>query len=499
MAIKNSIEQLMIPGLADLIKTEVADAITSNATLGAIEQNLQSAGSITEIKDAIESIGESGAAIAGTNPYPTFAFWDNEGNNPYFSIYDSNFSHISTGRTDTNSEMHSSNTGRNYTNGSISSNSSGSTNSIQGCNWSQADGHAVVAINEGYTNSTGVNSSSFMGQMRYYGVVIGTEGKRQPISIYLSGDNLGIGPRGHGRTFDYITNLNSSTYSEWQNRTSYGMVAYNERTSTLVAMEGDSSNNYRMHIWKHTGRNLNDENYKTGTLHLFLSEAKSGTSTVEGSILSYQSYEFQWNSSSSSSYNESRYRMRIIPGDNGVIGMARMVPSNRTEYATFNPGDQSLDTNYTTMSLTTSYGVDNGSEYGMRHQINWANDIVACYNPYYYYHSGFVCYFIDVKDPRNYARGTYNETSWGCQLVPFGKNKFLFHRTNSNADGGSGFQPATVDPAGVFKNDRAYSGSAGNGASISLTALTESQRFSNRYTSTLYPVMLPVPHWKIAN
>ena len=496
MAIQNSIEQLMLPGFANLVSEEIETAITNNPTLGAIEQNLLAAGSIEEVKVIIEEIGTAAEPIATLDAYPTVGFWDNRDNSPYYAIYDSEFGQVTSSRSSTDSTIYTDDTGRNYTNSSINSNSAGSSYSIQGCNWAQADGHGMLEIQEGDLNYVGVDRS-IMGWMRYWGVVIGKPGKRQPISIYQSGDDFRIGPRGSTSWYDRITNVNSSTYSTWFNGTSYGMIGYNERTSTLVALEAkDSSNNYRMHVWQHTGRNLNSDDYKAGTLHLFLSEAKSGNSTVEGSILSYEFFDFQWSSGSSSSYNESRYRMRVIPGDNGVIGLSRMVPNNRTEYATFANGV--LDTDYTSMNLTTSYGVGNGSEYGMRHNINWSNDIVACYNPYYYYHSGMMVYFIDVTDPRKYVRGEYSNTSWGCQIAPFGKNKFLFYYTGHNTDSGDGFEPYTIDPKGSFKNDRNYSGSLTNGGSLSLTALQERHRFASRYTSTNYPIMVPMSHWKVS-
>lgn len=496
MAIQNSIEQIMLPGFANLVSEEIETAITNNPTLGAIEQNLLAAGSIEEVKTKIEAIGTAAEPIAGLNPYPTVGFWDNRDNNPYYAIYDSEFGQITSARASNDGTLHSDRTGENYTNGNIGSGSQSSSYSVQGCNWASADAHGMIEINEGYLNYHGVDAS-FMSWFRHWGVVIGKQGKRQPISIWQNGDEFRIGPRGSTSWYDRITNVNSSTYSTWFNGTSYGMIGYNERTSTLVAMEAkDSNNNYRMHIWQHTGRNLNDDEYKAGTLHLFLSEAKSGNSAVEGSILSYEYYDFQWSSGSSNSYNESRYRMRVIPGDNGVIGLSRMVPSNRTEYATFANGV--LDTDYTSMGLTTSYGTGQGVEYGMRHNITWDNEIIACYNPYYYYHAGFMAYFIDTKDPRNYLRGEFSNTSWGCQIAPFGKSKFLFYYTAHNTDSGDGFEPYTIDPKGVFKNNRDYNGGLTNGGNLSLTALQERHRFASYYTSTNYPVMVPMSHWKVS-
>lgn len=493
MAIKNSYEQIAFPGLEAIVTDAMNSAITDNATLSAVQVNLSSSGDIQAIKDAITTISNSSGNLASAEPEPTYAFWDNQGNTPRFSIYSSNYDFISSGYVNTSWEKYNYGTGTNYTDSSISSNSL-TTYSIQGCSFGQADGHMIMNVNSGQNNGGGNYYPGIDSFFSRWGVVVGQEGKRQKISLYLNNSSLQVMPRGTTAYYDSI-NLNNTTYSSWFGGTSVGMIGYNERTGTMVAMEAkDTSNNYRMHIWKNTGRELNTTSYKTGTLHLFLSEAKAQTSPNPDAQVSYNYYDFQWQASSSNSYSESQYRMRIIPGDNGVVGMARMIPSNGIFYATFTPSSSTLNTSYNSVSSSTTYGYEQGDYYGMRHQITWDNNIVACYAPYYYYSSGMNTFFIDATDPRKYLTGQYGDTSYGNQIVPFGKDKFLFNRgQNSNSLGST---PAQVDPAGGLAG-RTYSGAATNGSALNLTALQESYRFSGYYTSTNYPVLLPMAHWKV--
>jgi hypothetical protein len=270
--------------------------------------------------------------------------------------------------------------------------------------------------------------------MPYYGVVIGKKGIRQNFSLFSSDATLRIMERGINEGFYESISLNNNAYATWfSTGTTWGSASYNDRTRTLVVVAAkDGSNNYRMHIWKNEGsdRSLKSDNYYPGTLAAFLREAKTGLLDAgqgEGSV-SYAFYDFQWQANSSQNYNESRYRLRVVAGDNGIIGMARMVPSNVCNYATFNPANQQLTTSFNTIGLTTSYGIDQGNNYGMRHNITWDNNWVAAYSVYYYYGSGMNVYFIDTRDPRNYFIGQVGESAQGCQLVPFKEDKFLFKK-----------------------------------------------------------------------
>jgi len=497
MAVANATTELIIPGLDSLVQSNLNYALTNNLTIQAIQTNLNNTGSFTTLSNNISGLSTDLDNLPTREPLPTFATFSNFNNNPWWSIWNSDMKYISAGNQHTDSELWSPWTGVNYTNGNIGSNSwtsywMGATPMFQ------ADGHMYLRLNEGYGTYTASNPDNLDYVISRCGVVIGAYGVRQKFSLFLDGSTIQVRERGIGNDGYYESlNLNQTQYSTWFGGTSYGMIGYNDRTRTLVAIEAkDGSNNYRLHRWINTGtnRSLNARSYVTGTLHLFLSEAKTGLTS--GGSASYNFYDFQWQASSSQNYNESRYRMRIIPGDNGIIGMARMVPSNTTHYATYTPTSQTLTTNFNTIGLTTSYGIDQGNKYGIRHQITWDNYWVAAYSCYYYYGSGMNTFFIDSRDPRNYFIAQYGSTDNGCSLVPFQRNKFMWTYHVSNADGDIGMRLSIIDLEGA-KNGRVTSGTISNGGTITMQNNTQYGLFDTKYTSTNYPILLSMPHWRV--
>lgn len=171
-----------------------------------------------------------------------------------------------------------------------------------------------------------------------------------------------------------------------------------------------------------------------------------------------------------------------------------MVPSNLTHYATYNPATSQLVTSFNTISLTTSYGYEQGERYGMRHMITWDNNWVAAYNSYYYYGSGMNVYFIDTRDPRNYFIGQAASSEQGCQLVPYQEDKFLFNNSNHNVDNNYGLRLHVIDPEGALQG-RNTSGTIANGGTLGLQENTQRGRFDTDYTSTSFPGLQNMAHW----
>jgi hypothetical protein len=358
----------------------------------------------------------------------------------------------------------------------------------------------MMRLNAGNRTYTAVNPDSSQSHMPYFGVVIGKRGIRHNFSLFNSNSTLRIMERGINEGWYESIDLNNSVYSTWTGQgTTYGSASYNDRTRTLVVIQArDGSNNYRMHIWKNEGtdRSLNSDNYYPGTLDKFLREAKLGLLDAgQGAgVCNYAFYDFQWQANSSQNYDESRYRMRVVAGDNGIIGMARMVPSNACNYATYNPSTQQLVTSFNTIGLTTSYGIEQGQRYGMRHMITWDNNWVAAYSCYYYYGSGMNVYFIDTRDPRNYFIGQHGATNQGCQLVPYQEDKFLFNDSTHNVDNYYGMRLFIQEPEAALQG-RTTSSTISNGGNIGLVNNPQWGLFDTEYSSTNYPGLQVMPHW----
>jgi hypothetical protein len=190
--------------------------------------------------------------------------------------------------------------------------------------------------------------------------------------------------------------------------------------------------------------------------------------------------------------------MRVIPGDNDYIGMARWTPSNTTRYATFLPNPAGTSGTLQTLNgvgHTTSYGWDQGQQYGQRHQISWSNNWVVSYAPYYYYGSGMCAIVSDTRDPRNYYTFQQTQTSNGCQVVPIKEDMFAFNDSANNPDGNVGFRLWTFDPEGFLKNGRTQTGAISNGAGFNPQNNTFTYSFDTRYTSTNYPTLMAMDNW----
>lgn len=441
------------------------------------------------------------------NPLPTFGVYTNRANEPAFVTYSSNMQPMYGGylRDDTEGQDWP-DRGARYTNTSQDSRGTGHS-SVKGTNYQQAEGNWLVHL-PGHAPASGSDAqfahsvwyNYVLEHWPFFGTVIQAEGVRPRQSIYYRNNNLGIYPRSGTAPLELVPM--GSTYANWTNvNTGYTAISYNVRTNTLAVLEPrDNSNNYRLHVWKNTARKLDTENYTAGTMHRFLLEAKTaGTPTALTQASYYYYNDFQWQSNSSQNYDESRRKAYIVMGDNNVVGIARFVPSNITHYATFAPNFASTSGTLTTLNghgNTTSYGIEQGTWYGMRYMQTWDNNWFAAYAPYYYYQTGMNVIFFNAKDPSKYYIGQWASTSWGAQLVPFKRDKFIFHAGQSNADGNVGMRLYVVDPGGLLKYGRDSNGTTvANGANIDLFKSTFTYSFDTRYQSTNYPTVVPMNEW----
>jgi hypothetical protein len=441
-------------------------------------------------------------------PLPTFATYANRSNEPAFVVYNSNMQPLYGGylRDDTEGQ----DWGRDwrYTNTSQGTRGTGHS-SVKGTCYQQDEGNWLVRM-PGHEAASGSDGQFAHGQMPeyirshwpFFGTVIKKSGYRPNNSIYYRNSQLRIYPRGGVAPLETVDM--SSTYATWSAfNTGYTAISYNARTNTLAVLEPrDNSNNYRLHVWKNANadRDLDAYNYKVGTLHRFMLEAKNaGTPTSLSQTAYYYYNDFQWQANSSQSYDESRRKAYIVMGDNNMVGIARFVPSNITHYATFTPNFSATSGTLATLNgigNTTSYGIEQDTWYGMRYMQTWDNNWVAAYAPYYYYQTGFNVIFFNTKDPSKYYTGQWASTSWGAKLVPFKKDKFIFHSEDSNADGNVGMRLYVVDLGGLEKYGVESTGTArSNGSSIDLFKSTFTYSFDTRYQSTNYPTIVPVGEW----
>jgi hypothetical protein len=512
MAISTSSTQIALPGFDTTQQTNMNVALNSNTTMLNLLTSSFSATNLTTQITNVNAVTTQVATLPQVEALPTIMTFSNYQNTPGYMCYDSDLQPIHGAALSTNTEIAQGYTGQNYTTGNFGS--SGVTNYwVSATPFHQSDGSWLVNLPgyaADYDMPYGVNQDQVASIYARYGVVVGNYGVRQKFSLYFSDANVGMAPRGANNLNDYV-NINNTTYATWYGGNGYGQIGYSQRTRTLVALESkDSANNYRLHIWRNTNanRDLNDYNASVGILHAFMSEAKAAatpTSTfmTATTAVGYTYQDFQWQQANSQNYTESRYRARVIPCDNGTIAIYRWVPSNQAHMAVFTATPQTLgsagtlNTSFTTQAPTTTYGIDNGNQYGHRSMMTWNNYWIACYAPYYYYGCGVQVHFINTQDPTKYFLGNNNDTSNGGQLMPFKEGKFIFNQSIQNADGNVGMRLWHIDLDGWSSNLRYYDGSAiSYGQNISLTNWsTLTYSFDTRYTSTNYPTLAVSNHW----
>jgi hypothetical protein len=504
MAISTSSTTIDLPGIGATFVSNLDAALNSSPVMLNILLNSSLSTGLSAVNVTIGGIRTKVADLPNKNPLPTFATFSNYQNTPGWQIYDSEMQPIGGTYGSTDFEIQADYTGQNYTTNNWGSN--GVTNSWVGATpMHQQDGSWYLNIPGRGFHPNGIyarNRSSMESHMPYFGTVIGDRGVRQKFSLRTADAGIQISPRGATNYIEAL-NLNNATYATWAGGTEYGMSSYNQRQRKLIVIEAkDGSNNYRMHVWRNTNlnRDLNAETFDVGTLHLFLSEAKTaGTPAATTTGVYYYYNDFQWQENSSQSYTESRYRMRVTAGDNEHVGLARFVPSTITHYATFLPNIAGTTGTLTTrggITNTTSYGWDQGANYGIRSNITWDNYWLASYSPYYYYGAGMCTVFNDTRDPRNFYFARYADTSNGCQLMPFAEDKFVFNASVENADGNVGMRLSVVDLGGIFTWGRdAITTGIVNGATINMRPTTFLYSFDTRYTSTNYPCITSPQMW----
>lgn len=324
----------------------------------------------------------------------------------------------------------------------------------------------------------------------YFGCSYGEYGVGSRTSLYFQGSTIRLFPR-YG--LSYIESVSLTSVTHWTSvgapgTDGRGQVSYNDRTRTLLVVVG-SSNSYRAHVWRNPNISLSDKNaLKSGILNKFITDAKSG---VGGA--SYYYNDFSWSTSSSSSYAESQYHNQYVLGDNGKVGIFRMTPSTQATWGkmTLNPsGTTTTVTTINSVSLTTSYGIDQGAQYGSSQVVSWDQNWAATFCQYYYYGAGYIVVYWYTPDPEIYFYDYQQDTTYGFSIVPIGRSSFTC-AYQQNADNGGPY-------VNITSPEPARAGFTATGSAIAnggqLTAGVGGVRGESFSTTTNYPVIIQVPN-----
>jgi len=517
MAVNTTTNQVYIPGFETNIQNVVTPLANTTATaITTLQSGIpnQFAGILGKFPNAATSRDNT-----EVSPYPLFAIWTNQDNSRKagYSVINSEMQVVATSRlnnrqggwTDVDlSEMNNwyeDFRGQTYTNGNPSSNN-WSTHSGGGTNMNGHEGNMLYSFQVfGNYGNTQMNRQDQWGQFTSRsGTIIGVRGVRPRTSHYSNDSTFQIRMRGSVHGYVDQVNLNSATYSNWAGRSNRGMSSYNDRTKTLAIAESNTANQIRLHVWRNTNplHNLNANNYESGDLHNFLSEAKAAGPS--GTTARYSFYDFTW-TSSGSTQNEPSYVMRLIMGDNGTIGFSRnSQQGNAHQYGWYIPTNPGTPGNSGTgaftdsgvnLANTTSYGIDQRDGAGIRTNISWDNNWIISYAPYYYYHSGINLHCIYTQDPTKFYYWRNTDTSNGLSPVPFGESSFIMCYSVQNGDT-PGPHLYYANPQAAFENGYRNDGTTvANAGDLQPFNVNMHYMFDSMSNTTQYPHISVMPHW----
>ena len=127
--------------------------------------------------------------------------------------------------------------------------------------------------------------------------------------------------------------------------------------------------------------------------------------------------------------------------DNDKIVWIQMIPSNNIWMSRWN-ADGTHTGALINRTLTTSYGVDQGQRYGIRHQVSSDGRYVLVHCPYYYYGAGSKVFLVRVSDGKT-IWDENNDSSYGFFYTPIGKSDFVMLQ-NVNADSSAGIHHQSI-------------------------------------------------------
>ena len=165
------------------------------------------------------------------------------------------------------------------------------------------------------------------------------------------------------------------------------------------------------------------------------------------------------------------------------------------------------------MSLTTSYGYDQGVDHiGMQYNSTWDNKWHMHFCQYYYYGCGLMAYVTSTADPRVCYKIEAQNTSYGISPIASGTTGFILSRSQ-NSDGQNHYwQNMNMLGAATTYEQIAANTAAGmtypRGKLFTYTNINLTGNYqtipqtdqaglvpSHGYHSTNYPAMLNVNWW----
>lgn len=205
-----------------------------------------------------------------------------------------------------------------------------------------------------------------------------------------------------------------------------GAASYNDVRKELVVMNYKASGIFDLIVYQGVDFNSSKSPAR------FMSNPAITKTTVQVTLPSWPKNN-----------NESQYRPLPVLCDNGDIFVTVMFTSNSLALykLTKGAGLSFTPTLVASRTLTTSYGLENGFQYGQRSIQSRDGGAVLNFCQYYYYGSGIASFIIDKrKSSCNTTLGfNTSDSNYGHQPIPFGDDGFsCYYAGNAYAGSHSG-------------------------------------------------------------
>jgi len=222
-------------------------------------------------------------------------------------------------------------------------------------------------------------------------------------------------------------------------------------SSLNTTMQGSASYNYaRKELtilsYASTGGNFNVITFQNVDFNLYPDPSVALTQSGVVRVNSTVALTSSWGVNN----NESYYNLKPIVTANGTVYVTVMFTSSSFALYSFTrSGTSAITGTYVTaLSITTSYGFDQGFYYGQRQITSRDGSTVCTFCPYYYYGSGVEAFMID-KNNNTYSTYSNTDSSAGYGVVPYGNNGWAF---GFNGNGYAGNYPGDYVSAVYTKN-----------------------------------------------
>jgi len=417
------------------------------------------------LQRAVGSIGGISDEVASSIGDSAFVAFSQYSNARYAAnTYDNNLNFSRYWASPLSASAASELSANNYSYSKTNSTASSATMSASHTPSSSLLGHNSIYIGE--DGSISVNNGSLRGQTNVGTWVNGKSGDK---SLHL--DNKKIFTTKRSIISATINMPNSDTSLPFE---SYmrGTIGYNEKNGTLVVSSSSSSYQQVTYIYKNVNApdsyETQDDFYAALTSPIVL-PAFTNAPYSTGGI-------------------EHKERGVVTVCDNGDIIVVKMIPS-KGMYSYKVTYDEATDA-YTvptsvlaTDTWTTTYGVEQGNAYGIRHTISNDQTKVIIYCSAYYYGAGYYLHIVDVKTGK-VLKYSQKDSSYGYQFIPIFESNLIINKS-INADGNKGMSIYMID----IESQLESMSSGAEVGDLSIGSIIQGV-FNNAYTSTDYPIMI---------